>query len=352
MVILLSASQIATFDLCARKWGWRYIAGIPDPTDDARQFGTDVHSLLEGWLRDGTAFTNQTKEGACATAALPHLPTPGTANVESEIFVQTDAALYTGRIDLHWMADSGIPHVWDHKTTGNFAYAETEEELPKNPQTLLYSAWAMEHYGTDSVHVTFGYLGKHRPKFLGVDVRMLRSDVEAGLDNIDASAVKMLAIHEKRIEGDETREKLVLSLDYNHRACEKFGGCPYRANCNLTTQEKIGGYMAQSALEKMRAKAAAAAKPSVASTMAKRGAAVNPPAEPEETPEEITTEPPRRPGRPAGSPNAPKESMADRASLAALQGLCGNPLIDFVNDESAVDVAVELAKAIGAKFGG
>lgn len=64
-----SASHIAVFNSCQRKWAYQYIDNIKPPSSPAASFGLSVHKTLENYL-----ITNkikyETKEGRVASPGL------------------------------------------------------------------------------------------------------------------------------------------------------------------------------------------------------------------------------------------------------------------------------------------
>ena len=132
----LSASQIETFTNCRRKWGWRYLDGIEEPTNPAAVKGRAVHAVLEQYLSGGQIdFT--TEIGYIAASGLEHLPKPGTPGllIEQEFHYEGPSGhTYLGYKDLE---EPGI--VTDHKTTSDLRWQKTAEELRDDIQATLYA---------------------------------------------------------------------------------------------------------------------------------------------------------------------------------------------------------------------
>jgi hypothetical protein len=279
----ISASQIESWRLCKRRWAWGKIDKIYGPANPAAEKGKIVHEVLEEWLKhgvvidldatrtlpDGTVF----KPGPIAAAGLKHLPMPGTCGTERNIFVRTKVAKYQGYID--WDTKGEIPVVGDHKTTSNFKWAKTEDDLRKDPQATIYAAALMEETKKSTVELRWVYYltsGKSQSK--KVSLLVLREDIEKNFDDLDVTAAEIM--HARKTV------KTAKDLEPNVRSCDMFGGCQYRENCNLSSTERIKGIMAQQSLaEKMAARSAgktpAAAGPATKTNGAAVGAGINPP---------------------------------------------------------------------------
>ena len=78
----VSASQIATYRDCARKWWYQSILGLQTPQNASAALGEAVHAQLEKYLNDGTPPDAEKPAGRIAAAGLKFLPTPGTVFTE------------------------------------------------------------------------------------------------------------------------------------------------------------------------------------------------------------------------------------------------------------------------------
>ena len=85
---VLSASQIATFEACPRKWAYTKLDGVEAPAHPSAQFGTQVHAHLEEWFAHRT-LPPDTDTGKVARAMLPHLPAPQAIRPEN-VEIQTE----------------------------------------------------------------------------------------------------------------------------------------------------------------------------------------------------------------------------------------------------------------------
>lgn len=231
----LSASQIATFRDCARKWAWGKIEKVPQAPNRYAELGSRVHEVLENWLRDGTPFPD-TKEGRIAASGIAHLPMPGVAEVEGDFQLSLASADFTGRIDAQFL-ENGVPVILDHKTTSGLQWAKTAEDLRVDVQAMIYAAHALEKYDTTAVQLRWVYYLTDETKAKSKRVHLLvhAPEIAEQLEYIDETAAEIAEIYKQGARA--------LDLTPHVPTCTKYGGCPYVTNCNLSSSERMRGYM-------------------------------------------------------------------------------------------------------------
>lgn len=275
----LSATQIETFRLCRRKWAWNYIDGVTGEPNKFAGMGVLVHQVLAAWLAEGKAPDPDTEEGRVATAALKHLPQPGPdLFIEQYLELNREAALYRGYSDLIYKGSDGVPVVHDHKTTLDFKWAKTEDELRNDVQAPLYAMAAMEAFDSQEVELRWAYLRtRGKPASKLIKIRLTKAEAEKAMVAIDATAVDIYAAYLAQKPARET--------EFNPGACDMFGGCAYRELCNLSPIERIKSLMEKETLaEKMKRRKEEQKKVDVAPINA-------PEAPPESLPEPVRTAP-------------------------------------------------------------
>lgn len=234
-----SASQIKKFVECERKWGWQYLEGIKPPTGAAAELGKRVHAVLENWLRGEGSPDPASKEGKIAMVGLEHLPKPSPyLEVERGFLILYKGLFYLGFVDLGLESEDGQVWVIDHKTTGDFMWALTEEEMPEDIQVVLYSKEGADRHDVDEVSLMWLYYrtrgkAKADPRVTHIG----REDIESGMEII-RSYTDVMAEH-------RANETPVLELTPNAYACPNFGGCPFMDRCKLTGKEKRKSIMAR-----------------------------------------------------------------------------------------------------------
>ncbi len=250
--VRLSPTQIDTWNACRRKGAFSRI--LRRPAGPGAQLGTEVHTAEEVWLLEGKIDTT-TRVGRLAAAAIPYLPKPKSPGleVETEASVETEHAVITGRIDaIHfWIAidENGdeilVATVYDHKTTRDFRYAKSPEDLATDTQGAIYTMHAYR-IGADRVELQWTYIHTERvDEVRPVRFSPSRTHYLPILQEIDELAVELETYDGKPIH----------ELPPDARACESFGGCPYSAECGLTAHERMRSIMSNEDLKaKLKAK--------------------------------------------------------------------------------------------------
>ena len=244
-----SASQLSNAEDCIRIWAWEKICGLVEPSGPAAALGTETHFVLEGWLGKGTPPNPHTRVGQIAIPGLRHLPYPGPElEIEREFHVRIGDFHYRGKVDVGFVDATGMPWVIDHKTTGDFCWKLTPEDLLNNIQGLMYAKQALDRYGVDEVHLRWVYYHSRKPfKSEPTDLRVTRAQVDQRWPVIDDLARKI----------DKVRLTVVdpLTLPPNTKSCSKYGGCPHIKRCNLTAQQSMSSIMTQQSIrERMQSR--------------------------------------------------------------------------------------------------
>lgn len=302
---LFSASQISTAKQCFRKWGWQRLDGLVPTTNKYAQSGIEVHRKLESWLRDRILPDDGSETSAVARAIIPHLPPPQAVhaqNVERSFDITIDDVPFRGYIDLLHVDDCET-HVYDHKTTSDFRWAKSSDELVVDVQATLYAAVAMQECSADIVHLHWNYaLRKKSSRVLPVVRTVTFDEIAPCIESTVATAKQLQQIYVAGLKA--------IDLPYDASQCEAFGGCPFRQNCNLSPLEKFQSIMTQEATtmtfqEKLLARKAALAAPPAAVAAP---AMINPP---------LAVVPPTAAPAPVEAPPAP---VSDVAALPKRRG--------------------------------
>jgi hypothetical protein len=241
-----SASQHAAYQRCKRYWYFGWIDRIKGPKTDAMQRGTDIHTetehyLLTGQLRDSCYSEFNLNYRPYVEALVPHLPPPmhDELIVEHGIDLQCgeDLPSWVGFIDIGYSAPE-ILQIRDLKTTSDFRYAKTEEELSENIQLISYGKWAYEvagHTGEiDLGHInlkTEKRLVRKKPKVKPVNVIVSQAHVEDVWDREMLTVAEMV---------EAAKAESAHDLPPTITACGDFGGCPHSVRCGLP-EMSIGG---------------------------------------------------------------------------------------------------------------
>lgn len=250
----LSASQIQIYTDCKRKWAWRYLEKLRPPPHPTAALGSRVHEILELWGREGTApdlaevFVTldgrKHRPGRIAACGLGEIPRPEENETEKKIEIDFGWATFVGYIDSY---APGV--VYDYKTTSDFRWAKTEQDLKNDIQAAIYAAYALNDREFVQLHWVY-FRTRGAPKTKTVSVSYTKKDLKKNLERIKPIALEILERYKENPSA--------ISLEPNTDQCDAYGGCPYRNNCGLTPTERLKGKMTQQTLrEKMRAKLAA-----------------------------------------------------------------------------------------------
>ena len=217
----MSPSSYGTFVDCPLKWWTNKVAGVPTPTSPSQQLGTDVHTDLEIYLRDGIKPDETTPVGRIATAGLPYLPEPKTYAVELVVETTCGPLPFKGIVDA-WKDD----HIIDHKTTKDFRWAMSSFQLAHSPQPLSYIA-ALIKIGKiaekENYRVSFVYYRTTGMAFASlVDAKPSHKDVMRNWAEME-SAAQSMAVY--------ARQKNPAKIPANTNSCKKYGGCPFKDTC-------------------------------------------------------------------------------------------------------------------------
>jgi len=226
-----SATQLKTFRRCPSRWYAEKILGHTTPPTEAMERGRRIHSMLEAYLRDGTDIPDD-DHGRMAHAALERLPDKGSIpadNVEQrfELHETVLGAPFVGVIDL---VEDG--RITDHKTTSDWKYQKSEEELRADPQAQTYALNYVLCSDEDKVTFRHVYIRtKGGPASRETSVELTRADLADAVVTIREDITRMRAASVVENMGE---------VQYNLEACGDYGGCPHRARCAALGRQTLG----------------------------------------------------------------------------------------------------------------
>lgn len=230
---LLSASGIKAWKECQRLWAFTYIQGRRSEGTGATNLGSEVHAQLERYIRDGTPFDFTKRSGELAAALKPYVPEPRDPDswVEKYFKIELPDGGYRGFIDVSIGPNSAWgahPTVIDHKTCGSFDYALNEKTLPEDIAAVLYAQDTFITWpDAEKVSLEWNYVKtKGAPTVRPVHVIVNRKETQERFEKIHLDA-KPIRRH-LQLATDP------LSLPPSPSRCDKYGGCPFRRDCNLS----------------------------------------------------------------------------------------------------------------------
>lgn len=199
-------------------------------------------------MKDGRPLDFARESGHIAAAGLAFLPEPQSCGLEVQKHFEMPSPTwvdgehigfgYQGYLDL-WLPTGGMPNiglpfdpvVCDFKTTGNWKYAKTPEQLATDVQAQLYATWAMYTTKSEVVDLVWIYFATKGPrKAKRVHLRVHSDHVAEQFSAINDTAIEMYGVRQSCSDPLELPPTLSM--------CAAYGGCPYQANCNLSPSQK------------------------------------------------------------------------------------------------------------------
>lgn len=234
MTVVLSASQLETWNDCHYKWGQAYLNGKSSPSSQSARIGLRVHKILEDHFTQATVpdpleIYEGAKVGRLAVAMLPLVP-EGTYSAEEKFSLEHRGISFRGVIDLQ--SDSAVI---DFKTTSSLRYAKTEEELRNNTQAVLY---AIHRPDVDMLWL-YGQ-SKGAPHTRTVKFRLPLEQAHETAERV------VLPVAENVLQAYEQNKPE--SLPKNKDSCFKYGRCHLFAECWGAPEKALRFYMTGSGL--------------------------------------------------------------------------------------------------------
>jgi hypothetical protein len=255
----VSASQIKDFKACNRLWYYTRILKQRAPQTEAQSRGTTVHGALEAHLKAGKIEPEILERAKglgitekdlsdYVTAMEPFVGKPGEGLTEFRDSMPT----YEGGPEYVLVVDHAreitvdghgvIPQIDDLKTTSDFRYCKTPDELGRDVQMVSYAKWALWRL--------FELKNQPPPTFISLrhvyvrtrgkriatarDVLVTPADVEARWTAIleDVRDMVALAAMSDRCAADGAaplNPQDVPATTTDH--CSAYGGCFFRVQC-------------------------------------------------------------------------------------------------------------------------
>ncbi|TQF16145.1 hypothetical protein FJV41_09950 [Myxococcus llanfairpwllgwyngyllgogerychwyrndrobwllllantysiliogogogochensis] len=232
----LSVSQLKQFSLCPRRWYFVKVLRLPEPETKAQALGVEGHAQLEHYLRTGEDVL-----GDVARAGRHLLPAPGADLLVEESFgtpspLSADGVPFIGHIDLinpRRLAE-GVLRVTDHKFSSNVGrYAATPAQLvdantEAGLQMVGYGVWAALSDARfpgvrvlELEHLYFQTRGARRAASVLASV---------SVEHVSREWTQKVVPMVRRMR-EVARATRTADAPPNFGACEKYGGCPFKAQC-------------------------------------------------------------------------------------------------------------------------
>jgi hypothetical protein len=243
MTATVSASQIKNKRSCLRRWGFRYLDGLPEPQTPEQAQGVAGHSKIEEYLKHGVHpgedHIGQLIQKAMRPGILP-IPRPSLL-VEHGFTLALQSvpdAHFRGFIDvLAPPVHDNNPTIYDWKFTSSLFWAMDVDKLRDDAQGISYSAAALARWPeSTAVDNTWVYFDHKAKKVLPVTLRRTADEVIDAWGKMDVEAgelvkLKRMGVRAVDLPGDESAQ-----------ACGEFKGCPHASRCDIGRRSKGGSF--------------------------------------------------------------------------------------------------------------
>lgn len=239
--LLISPSQLSTYRECGRKWGWYKLDAIKEPEKPSQRKGKEYHKGLEDWLSK--------QEVPAIDRLLPaikHFPEPDTPglSVERYFALLVDDVVFHGYTDVD-VSSSFALEVYDLKTTKDFMWAKSAEQLGQDPQCSIYALKQMVELSQDACDTRWVYcLTEGRREALPVDKSWTFDEALSVVTGWLPVAKTLRDTYKAQIKA--------VDLAFNASQCSAYGGCYYQDRCNISARDRMKAMFVQDRLSKQK----------------------------------------------------------------------------------------------------
>lgn len=228
------------------------------PVGKAMQLGTDTHSQLESYLKEGTSPDTEKDHGRIAAKGLRKLNELNIEPLKVEVEVSLEklplrepfVIPFKGYIDV---LDRDSNHILDHKTISNNRSALSEDELKNNIQMIVYAKHFLDNKeDATEVRITHLYFNtKNKKEAFEVSTKISREEVEQKWSDIRAVVIEIKQFSDlmQTLEWEEKEEEagiasvffrgtdiifpLNTNIESNTNSCnERFMPCAFADICS------------------------------------------------------------------------------------------------------------------------
>ena len=235
-----SVSALQKADRCPRAWWYKYVKRLDEPMKgNGIKRGKEGHQRLEHYQRTGQDILDPLERLGVLRG---YVPAPGTGQVEVAIDGKVTAGpiRMKGSIDLYVPGEKSIVRDWKFKKDiGKWGCSSEDlisEDHEAGIQMLGYAEFARLQGAklVEVSHVTFQTKGRPDVSIVKatIDAELIAGKWQAVVDRIVPEVIHAAAQTDK----DKVRP--------NYNACEKYGGCAFRAECQNRMQRLAGGFAA------------------------------------------------------------------------------------------------------------
>lgn len=258
----VSPTQIVEAELCFRRWFNAYRLGIKRPRRAEAALGSSIHDPLEVGLKTGvhglSSGDARTPHVEAALVELPHprklrngdmrpAAQPLLVEYKPKPFTVIPGITFDGKIDLFDFEPlDGFAELIDHKTTKDFRYCKTPDELRFDAQLLLYAYWALftdegvaylEASGCsrNGLHLRHAYIKTQVKKPQIKPVHTFVSAEHVNWQWLTRFAPLVEQMRDFAARAPETAQELPPTTT----SCGLYGGCFYQPLCGIAPASPI-----------------------------------------------------------------------------------------------------------------
>lgn len=261
----------ASADGCQRKWHYKYVEHIEEPSTEAQKRGVAGHAVIERYLKSG----DTSRLTADVAPGMHMVQEPG-----ADLLVEWDILRWPGRsypdpltkahspalLSAAPVKIAGVPllgfidvahsrgtnkgcddadeaydpegtvEVCDWKFVGSTRFLKSRSDLPKLTQLAAYATWVwVVRPQTPRIRISLGYFPR-RGRARKVSTLVRREDIAPQMEHA-AGVVRSIAHAAREVDSEQ--------VDANTDVCDRFGGCFYRSRCTAPMRKTLASMVGQ-----------------------------------------------------------------------------------------------------------
>jgi hypothetical protein len=231
---------------CLRRLWYYAVEGRDEPGSASQGVGLKVHDEIERNITTGEMTL-----GPIALTAKAQIPKPGPGllvehalerglitcagvPVVGHIDLVSFRGVNVGASDFGDVQDPpGTIEIRDWKTSSDFRYAKTGDELRENVQMLTYGRYGLARWDPTFVRLTHVYIHTKKRSLPAINRStgpMRPDEILGGWESVEAVGRKIRHV----VRADRAED-----VDANTRACGAFRGCPHRSYCRAANHDSL-----------------------------------------------------------------------------------------------------------------
>lgn len=273
--LVVSASQVETWDDCRRKWWFSKVHRLPELDKGFQIYGNVIHAVADrffgaddlgydrktgkpvdlfpaGWEKSYDRGATPKYLGTITPQEQAQIKLLVRKAIEEGVWVRTpgrepEASFFrkvTDRIAIIGYIDLMLPDaVHDHKSTKNMSYAKSANDLPTNTQLLIYAKECFDRADEqgrrlDTVTVRHNTFSKDpaNPVVRAVSNTVTREQVMKFWAGVVERSKEMRKLKKAGVAAEAW---FGVAGPKDKKTCEAYGGCAFRTICGkVETPEK------------------------------------------------------------------------------------------------------------------